>query len=179
MYNSWKKDLAQSIKALESIRVSVMPKLLEGEIFSIENANNEILIMLDQISGVDMIRRNAIGLQGIAARVQYGRAWNSFTVREKRHTGAKTEMEKRLQQISGGYFYPAYTLQAYFDNPCDLNLLSIAVIDTVQLYWEIENNPNVKTRISDNVFKYINWDDITDKSKIKIIENNLENLLSA
>ena len=80
----------------------------------------------------------------------------------------KTEYEKRKEQIKNGYIYPYYTLQAYFDNRIDLNLLSICIIKTTDLYDEIENNINVKTRTSDNIFKYILWSDI-DKNKIKKI----------
>jgi hypothetical protein len=167
MYNNWTLDLSDSVKAIEKIKNTILPKLISGDIISIEQQDNEILLMFDIYSGIDYIRKNEKGLQGIASRVQFGKNWNSFTIRTQRHTGAKTEYEKRLEQIENGYFYPHFTMQAYFDNREDMNLLSICIIKTIDLYHEIENNPNVKTRTSDNVFKYIKWDDILS-SELKI-----------
>lgn len=121
MYNNWRRDLNDSVIALESIKDTYLPKVIKGKIHTIENADNEILILMDTKSGIDYIREDTNGLQGIAARVQWGRAWNTFTIRTARHTGSETELEKRLYQIDNGYFYPAFTMQAYFDN----RLLSI------------------------------------------------------
>jgi len=167
MYNNWSVDLKDSIAAIEKIKKTVLPLLISGDIISIEQQQNEILLMFDQYSGIDYIRKNDIGLQGIACRVQFGKAWDTFTIRAKRHTGAKTEYEKRLEQIQNGYFYPQFTIQAYFDNRQDLNLLSICIIKTLDLYFEVQHNKNVKRRTSDNVFIYIHWDDLpSDKVKI-------------
>tara|TARA_R110000868_G_scaffold239826_1_gene494309 strand:- start:394 stop:906 length:513 start_codon:yes stop_codon:yes gene_type:complete len=166
MYNNWKVDLKDSIKAMEKIKLTVLPKLIDGEIISIEESDNGVLLLFDKYSGIDYLRKNDIGLQGIASRIQFGNAWNTFTIRTERISGAKTEYIKRKEQIKLGYIYPFYTLQAYFDNRNDLNLLSICIIKTVDLYEEIETNLKVKIRVSDNVFKYINWEDI-DNSKIR------------
>jgi hypothetical protein len=171
MYNNWKIDLSDSVKAMEKIKLTVLPELISGEIISIEESNNSVLLLFDQYSGIDYLRKNDIGLQGIASRIQFGKAWNTFTIRTERISGAKTEYVKRKEQIKEGYIYPYYTLQAYFDNRKDLNLLSICIIKTIDLYKEIENNSKVKTRTSDNVFKYIDWLDI-DKNKIKVYINN-------
>lgn len=168
MYNNWKIDLNDSVKAMEKIKLTVLPQLISGEIISIEESNNSVLLLFDQYSGIDYLRKNDVGLQGIASRIQFGKNWDTFTIRTKRLTGVKTEYEKRKEQIKNGYIYPYYTLQAYFDNRIDLNLLSICIIKTTDLYDEIENNINVKTRTSDNIFKYILWSDI-DKNKIKKI----------
>jgi hypothetical protein len=167
MYNNWKIDLSHSVKAIEKIKNTVLPKLISGDIISIEQQDNEILLLLDMYSGIDYIRKNDKGLQGIASRVQFGKNWDSFTIRMQRHTGAKTEYQKRLEQIENGYFYPYFTMQAYFDNTQDMNLLSICIIKTIDLYNEIEKNLKVKTRVSDNVFKFIKWEDILN-SKLKI-----------
>jgi hypothetical protein len=136
-YNDWHTDLKDSTRAIQSIKDTVLPSLISGSVYSIENAKNEILIWMDMYSGIDMVRKNNTGLQGIASRVQFGQAYNTFTIRSERHTGAKTEMSKRLEQIAQGYFYPAFTLQAYFDDRIYMNLLSIAVIKTVDLYAAI------------------------------------------
>lgn len=159
-YNKWNKDLQDATKAIESIKDTVLPRLISGKLHSIENADNKILLMMDQVSGIDLIRQNSAGLQGVASRVQFGHSFNTFTIRSKRKSGAKTELEKRLQQIKEGYFYPAFTLQAYFDNRKDLNLLSIAIIRTEDLYLFIKKGNKVYTRESDNVFKYCKWSDL-------------------
>ena len=133
-YNSWNIDLNDSVKALEKIKDPILSKIISGKIHTIENAKNEILIKLDTACGIDYIRENETGLQGIAARVQWGRPWNTFTIRKERHTGSKTELEKRLEQIKKGYFYPAFTLQAYFDNRINNNCLSVGVVQTVYIF---------------------------------------------
>lgn len=173
MYNNWTKDLSDSSRAIWSIKDSVLPKLINGRIHSIEESNNDTLLLFDKHSGVDLIRQDKIGLQGIASRVQFGNDWQTYTIRAKRQSGAKTELEKRLEQIQHGYFYPAFTLQAYFDNRKDLNLLSIAVVKTVDLYHFLINNPSrVKKRTSDNMFIFCSWYDLKASGyKIKIINN--------
>ena len=179
MYNNWNVDLSDSVEALEKIKHDVLPKLVSGKIHSIEKSQKDIMIkfgkeidtqnpilkLLDIKSGIDYIREDSNGLQGIASRVQWGeKAWNSFTIRHERHTGAETEYQKRLKQIRNGYFYPAFTLQAYFDNRTDNNLLSVAVIRTTDLYKFAEQYQNyVRQNKSDNVFKIVFWSDLIQK----------------
>lgn len=162
MYNKWTLDLSDSVKALDKIKDTILPKLIKGKIHSIENQNNAILLLMDTKSGIDYIRENEIGLQGIAARVQWcNKSYDTFTIRKIRHTGSETEYEKRIKQIDEGYFYPYFTLQSYFDNRIDNNILSIAVIKTVDLYDFIKNNPKkVYENKSDNEFIYVKWSDV-------------------
>lgn len=175
MYNNWNVDLSDSVKALDQIKNTVLPKLISGKIHSIEKSEKDILIkcntsidiqnpilkLFDTKSGIDYIRENNDGLQGIASRVQWGKSWESFTIRYARHTGTETEFEKRKRQIKDGYLYPAFTLQAYFDNRADNNLLSIAVIKTIDLYKFTDEYPElVKYRNSDNKFAVIYWRDL-------------------
>lgn len=178
MYNHWKVDLSDSVKAISKIKDTILPNLISGEIISIEETQNEILLMFDKYSGIDYLRKDNNGLQGIASRVQFGKeddkapiAWNTFTIRYERDSGAKTEYEKRMYQIKHGYFYPAYTLQAYFDNRKDMNLLSVAVVKTVELYrYAEENFDKLGQNKSNNVFKFVRWSEL-DKSIIKIYQN--------
>lgn len=170
MYNKWRKDLEDSVKALESIKDTYLKKVIQGNIYTIESIKDELYIKLDEKCGIDYIRENDSGLQGIAARVQWGNDWNTFTIRKKRHTGSKTEYEKRLEQIKNGYFYPYFTLQAYFDNREENNLLSLAIMRTIDLYNFIENNPDkVHSNKSDNDFIFVRWEDIP-KEQIKIVK---------
>lgn len=161
-YNEWGKDLNDSVKAIKTIQHTVLPKLISGSLHNIEKSSNEILLWMDIYSGIDMIRKNKNGLQGVACRVQFGPAYNTFTIRSARHTGAKTEFEKRTTQIEAGYFYPAFTLHAYFDDRIYMNLLSIAVIKTIDLYKAIRNGVKMSTRYSDNQFKVVKWADLID-----------------
>lgn len=165
-YSNWTKDLSDSVIALEKIKHTYLSKVISGKIHTIESSKNEVLILMDIKSGIDYIRENENGLQGIAARVQWGNDWNTFTIRSKRHTGTQTELEKRLYQIENGYFYPAFTMQAYFDNRKTNNLLSIGIIKTIDLYTLFKEQPKLfKTRCSDNEFVYVHWDDISEYVK--------------
>lgn len=172
-YNHWSKDMNDSIIAIEKIKSVISPNMVKGKIHSIENSDNEILVLLDRKSGINYIREDAQGLQGIAARVQFGQAYNSFTVRYKRHTGTKTEYEKRIEQIQNGYFYPFLTLQAYFDNRTDMNLFSLAIVRTIDLYDFIDKHPEyIENKFSDNEFMVIYWAFLKRESyKILILDN--------
>lgn len=187
MYNNWNVDLSDSVKALDKIKNTVLPKLISGKIHSIEKSEKDILIkfntsidiqnpilkLFDTKSGIDYIRENSDGLQGIASRVQWGKAWNSFTIRYARHTGTETEFEKRKRQITNGYLYPAFTLQAYFDNRDNNDLLSIGIIKTIDLYKFVSEYPElVKYRDSDNKFAVVFWRDLKNNEyEIKQITN--------
>jgi len=160
-YNSWKIDAFDSVKAFYRIKDTILPKLLPGTIHIVEHQDNEILMLLDQKSGIDYISETNHGLQGIAWRAQWGRAWNTFTIRKIRYTGSETEFSKRIQQIDSSYLHPAYTMQGYFDNRIDNNLLSVALIKTDRLYQFINDHPDKSpTRESDNIFYYIDWDNL-------------------
>jgi len=129
-----KQDLQYSIDAIEKIRLSVLPKLISGNILNNQIPDNEINKFLDRDSGFDYFRENEHGLQGIASRVQFDDCFNSFTIRLERDSGNKTEFEKRNYSIEHGYMYPEFTMQSYFDNRTDFNLISIAIIKTIDLF---------------------------------------------
>jgi hypothetical protein len=163
---NWQIDNKDSIEAFYAVQHTVVPLLLSGDVHSIEMADNEILLMMDAHSGIDLIRKNEKGLQGVAWRAQWGKAYDSFTIRSKRATGSKTELEKRLQAIEDGYFYPAYTMQAYFDKRGSNNCISCAIVETKLLYRLYLDRPGLfKKRMSNNEFFYIAWDDMPIKVK--------------
>lgn len=163
-YNNWQKDLQDSVIALNGIQHTILPCLITGRIHTIESQQNDVLILMDRLSGIDYIRENKQGLQGIAARCQWGKAWNTFTIRFERHTGSDTEFTKRNNQIKEGYFYPAFTLQAYFNNRADNVCISASIIRTTDLYLFIKENFNNKKLVheksSDNRFLYVFWEDL-------------------
>lgn len=163
---NWIVDNKDSVAAFEAIRHTILPSLVSGEVHSIEMVDNDILLMMDRHSGIDLIRVNEKGLQGVAWRAQWGRAFDTFTIRTKRHTGNRTELEKRLKAIEDGYFYPAYTIQAYFNNRVEHKCLSIAVVETRTLYRLYIDKPVLFVkRQSDNEFAFIKWEDIPVRIK--------------
>lgn len=173
MYNSWTIDLSDSARALLTIKDTILKELISGEIHSIESSKDAVLILFDKKSGIDYIRENEEGLQGIAARVQWKVNYKTFTIRKTRHTGTETEYEKRKNAIKSGYIYPAFTMQAYFDNRIDNNLLSIAMMRTLNLYEFIDKYPGkVYQNKSDNEFIYIFWNDLKNKYNILIRPKN-------
>jgi hypothetical protein len=74
-------------------------------------------------------------MRGIALRIQTIKSpykpYNTFTVRNKRQSGAKTEYEKRKYAIESGYLYPYLTVQAYVNEQG--KLISFAVSKTVDI----------------------------------------------
>jgi hypothetical protein len=163
MQTNWVKDGQDSIKAFHAIEHTVIPKLITGRLLNIEQHQHEILLNMDVKSGIDLVRIDAIGLQGIAWRAQWcgNHAFNTFTIRSKRDSGTPTELAKRLEQIEKGYFYPAFTIQAYFDNKEHNNCISAAIIRTKDLYWHVLNKPDIfQKRRSNNEFLYAHWDSL-------------------
>lgn len=91
-------------------------KLLPGELYPVEGEDNPTLKMLDILGGVDYFHVKKSGcIRGIASRVQYdGQNWQTFTVREARKNGARTELAKRKTSRAENGLCPVLTLQAYF-----------------------------------------------------------------
>lgn len=167
----WIKDKSNSVQAFDKIKDTILPKLITGKLVSIEMTESEVLAWMDIYSGIDLIRKDETGLQGVAWRAQWCKAWDSFTIRMTRQTGTKTELEKRLWAIQNGYFYPAFTIQAYFDNTVDMNCLSVGIIRTKDLFQAYQNTPDIfQVRRSDNEFIYVNWSDL--KGKVKVWRSN-------
>jgi len=131
------------------------------EFKNIEKTDNEVLLWLDRFSGIDYIVKSKENhIIGVAARIQFGKDWSSFTIRYNRHNGNKTEYEKRKEAIEKGYFYPAYTLQAYFNKEGN-SMISACLVSTRDLYHFIDNNPSkVFKNKSDNDFIFVNWSDL-------------------
>jgi len=175
-YNLWNKDMDDSVIALKSIMNTYLPKIVSGKIHQIEHIDNEVLLLMDIKSGIDYIKSDSNGLQGIAARVQWESNFDTFTIRANRCTGNKTELEKRLYQIKNGYLYPYLTLQAYFDCRNNNILLSIAVIKTFDLYNLYKTQPTLfYCNSSDNDFVYVHWNDMLPYIKCIKYKPDLEN----
>lgn len=162
-YNDWSVDLHNAEPyTLQAVSFLGIPH----PVYNIENSDNEVLRMFDAYSGIDLIGNNNNQIYGIASRIQYNVAYNTFTIRYARHTGTKTEYAKRIHAIKNGYMYPRFTLQAYVK---DEQIVSAAIMLTVDLYNFMDENPSmVHTKCSDNEFKFVKWADI-ETSKYPII----------
>jgi hypothetical protein len=173
-YNNWSTDLDNAAKYVAQITSSLD---ITHHISSIENTQDGILAMFDQFSGIDWIGKTPENnLYGVAVRVQWvndSKAWNSFTVRSKRHTGTKTEYEKRIQSIKEGFFYPMFTIQAYIDRKSD-KIVSVALVKTVDLYEYMDKySYEVTSNKSDNEFKVVWWNKYKEHYNIKIKDYSL------
>lgn len=94
---------------------------------------------LDTIAGIDAYLRSPLALRTIAARVQYGCPYRTFTIRIARPNHAVTELQKRLSQLAGrdtGTLYPYWSVHAYLSAD-GTRLSCVAVAKTSELYFWI------------------------------------------
>lgn len=117
-----------------------------GEFRPVEgNANEPLRKDLDTLAGIDgmQILPGRIGMRGIASRIQWGdRDWGSFTLRDSRGNGEKTEIEKRMYVIDHPeqrLLFPPLTVQAYISERRTGHLLSAALAHTEELIpWAVD-----------------------------------------
>lgn len=162
------KDLSDSAQNFKDI---VWPAVNEwlggGELIPVESVtNNSFTNLLDILAGIDAWQvKNDLGIRGIASRIQWGAHYESFTIRKKRTTGAKTELDKRLKVLTraGDWLFPYWTIQAYITKRKDGELLYACATKTKDLfryiYTKIKNKQNIPTRINpddENEF-YVIW----------------------
>jgi hypothetical protein len=133
--------------------------------------------LVDQLSGVDawqIIESDGV-MRGIASRVQFGRAYASFTIREARASGRGTELEKRLkalQEKRRGWLLPALTVQGYVSGRTAGTLLYAAVGYSDELYSYIAAGEeyDLRTNPDDGNTFVVLWVDRLKAVGIKIIE---------
>lgn len=138
--SDFKSDLKDSAAAFLRVVWPAMKNMVGGgKIIPIESVTDDSMTeMLDRYSGIDAWHlSDGQQMRGVASRVQWGNAWNTFTVRYTRDSGAKTEYEKRKFDIesNAGWLYPHLTVQAFIGGKKGDNgeLLSVAVIKTKSL----------------------------------------------
>lgn len=167
---SFEADFKKSENAFLNI---VWPKLKElwFSDYELEATNR----LFDVHGGIDCVLRNGNGLLTLATRNQWSiKSWDSFTIRSERHTGAITEFQKRLRNISSNSLYPKFTCQAYIQNNTGL-LLSIGLILTGTLFEAASQLPPItRTNSEDNnKFRVIWWSDlIREGYDVRIWKNN-------
>lgn len=112
---------------------------------------------LDTLAGVDLWYVANREVYPVASRVQYGRAWNTFTIRYSRRSGVATEYQKRVTSILSGSLYPRITIQAYIQGG---QLLAAAAVDTEHLIHKAtEHLHQIRVNGADGAsFIYVSWD---------------------
>lgn len=110
-------DLSDSARDFKEI---VWPNIKEwfgeGELIPVEAVTESNMARkLDMYSGIDAwYIQPSEGIRGISCRVQWGpKAWQSFTIRKKRDSGARTEYEKLCNAINNDWLYPYWFSQSY------------------------------------------------------------------
>lgn len=170
---TFEKDLSDSAYTFREI---VWPAIQDmvggGRIIPIESEVTEDLkTILDMDAGIDalqVIKPEGL-IRGIGSRIQWGdKAWNTFTIRKSRDSGAKTELQKRIESIDGkrGGLYPHLTVQGYVTKPRTGELQSVAIAPTRELfhlanYLDIKSKPQRNSwgynRASNAEFIWISW----------------------
>lgn len=136
-------DMKKAKRAIEANKGKI-EQWMGAKVYSIEGHDDIIIKMLDTHSGIDYVAEKEGSLFGIACRVQWGCNYESFTIRYKRKSGAKTEYEKRLTAIDNGAFYPAWTMQMYCD--ASNEIIAAAACKTKVLYEYVKSLPDEKIK---------------------------------
>jgi hypothetical protein len=171
-----RRDVADDMRlSSQALREIVLPYLkkhcpefggMRVEIIENPHGTDRLRVHLDTLAGIDAYQYWDRGIRGIAARVQQGN-FRTFTVRENRPSGAKTELEKRLFALHNknkGCITSYWTLQAYMTKGYG-RLLSVGLAKTEEFYRYIEQretsgHPFKRKNASDGgeQFFYVSWD---------------------
>ena len=132
----------------------------------IEGIDSNIARELDQTAGIDAWGYHHAGLIGLALRIQYDMFYETFTIRCRRESGAKTEYEKRLEAFHWGALAPTLTVQAYVDRKAN-KLYGGAVARTEDLLTCIKQGKYRLLATGDDQigrasFYVIKWSDVAD-----------------
>lgn len=123
--------------------------------------DQELAMQLDMKAGIDGWQLHEDGMRGIASRVQVGRAWDTFTIRKARDSGAKTEFEKRASAVTtGDWLYPTITIQAYLETWSG-PALSIGISRTEEIIAFIHAGQAKTRRTSNAEFYVVPWHAMT------------------
>lgn len=167
--DGWDADLSMSSRDFARVVWPVVrPWCRGGRLEVVEDSTAEGLTRsFDVLAGIDAWHLNdELGfMRGVASRVQWGSAWNTFTIRMSRDSGTKTEFEKRLDAIEQhdirGDLYPVLTVQAYLDRQGG-SLLSVGMVRTRDLFvYAFSANPP-RRRTGNAEFAYIHWSALKD-----------------
>lgn len=170
MRDEVRKDMSLSSHALATLVIPILrdhcPEFKRSDFRIIEGKEDSVGHDLDILAGIDAYQRWLSAMRGIASRVQFGRDFQTFTIRIARPSGVTTEYEKRLKAIKHrdeGYLYPYWTVQAYIASSGE-RLLSVGLAKTAELYLYIEAQEEKGQRLPRNragnggeQFLYVPW----------------------
>lgn len=181
-YLSFAKDL-NNLKFLEATKqiLNFLSTVLDSDIENLEHVESP-LNWLDKFAGIDYLckRNYDNNVFGIASRIQFvGSSFGTFSIRKARHTGTKTEKQKRQESITNNDLYPRFTSQWYFSRSTS-KFFNGAIVETKDLYDFVQKHPSLVTQnASDNAFDIVNWHDLKQKGyKVIIIERMFNDALS-
>ena len=133
--------------------VKDLPLIGGGQLQPVEASSDaEFAKTLDMLAGIDawQVLSSPAAMRGLASRIQWGQARNSFTVRIALPSGAETEYHKRIRALDQpelGFLYPHLTVQAYLDQAGGA-LRSAAVVRTADLFEKarllVRNRPKLR-----------------------------------
>ena len=158
------KDSSKEFKA--AVWPLIAPSFPEGSIIIPMEArtDSEFAKMMDIYAGIDLWHVDVKGqrIRGIASRVQWGRAYNTFTVRRSRPSGNPTEWEKRREALNSdeGWLCPSHTVQSYVKLPRGSGkVMSVGLIKTRDLfdYLEEPNNQQWERNDDGTTFFKVPW----------------------
>lgn len=143
----YKDDAEKSCVGFEQFSRHAMQHFFGNgaQIHSFENHANEAEKAFD-CAGIDgfIIRDGMVYF--FASRVQFGRNYQSFSIRGYRPTGAKTEFTKLQQAIEKCEPMPTYHVQCFV--AADEQAATVAVARTIDLVQYVENHNAEKRRTS-------------------------------
>lgn len=164
-----RSDFEKENRVAKRLIAPMVIRMIGGEFYITETTSESVEFLLDRHAGFDALHKTEDGLlRGVAMRIQFcDKAFNTFTVRTKRSTGAQTEFAKRVLAIekhdTKGALYPWLTMQAYVSKN-EKKLLSMAIIKTITLFTFLQSNQaNRKINPADkNEFVFAPWNDLGD-----------------
>jgi len=137
--DNFKTALKKSSSNFNCFFKDAVLEVLGGEFEVVEGVTQyKMAKTLDMLAGIDLWHFNTKhGIRGVANRIQYGKCWETFTIRKSRDSGVKTEYEKRKFAIENEFLYPVLTLQGYlsYDNV----LIAFAIAKTKDIIAMIDN----------------------------------------
>lgn len=170
--------LSRSTLQFKEVIQENLQSVLKGEFEVVEGVTiDKLAKLLDTLSGIDLWHINLNGMRGVALRIQTGdKNWHTFTIRNKRQSGAKTEYEKRKYAIDNNYLYPYLTVQAYITK--DNKLLSFAVAKTTDIIAMIDagkcrKQHTGKEQIGQAEFFVVDWYDMINAGYTIVIKDGL------
>ena len=167
--DNFRTALKKSSIAFENHFRDPLLKILRGNFEVVEGVTeDEMARTLDMLAGIDVWHFDKrFGVRGVASRIQYGKSWDTFTVRKSRESGALTEYEKRTYAIKNEFLYPVLTFQGYISNDVPL---SFALTKTKDIFWMIDNGysrlkKTGKSQIGQAEFYVVDWQRMVDNKK--------------